>query len=343
MRTSVSRTLPVMLGLVFLSAMMMTGPRLALAQTDQTELPLPGRLVDVGGYRMHLWCRGTSENGAPTVVLSIGGGGFAVDWALVQLPLSDSIRVCSYDRPGYGWSDPGPQPRTLRQEAFDFHELLQAAGEVPPYVLVGHSIGAFVVRRFAAEYRDDVVGLVLVGPTNENGKLGYRGQWVLPRTLASDRQIPTPHPFAEPPPRPSGPDFESCRTDAARNARIWSPFDRLGVQWQQYRVWALAHPACEPWQDDYFAEEMADFYNEWATHPHPLDDLPLVVVMGTRKEPPPGLSQEELRSDSLRLDLSRLSVRGSMVADSLSGHHVYLENPDIVIRAIHGVLRMIRD
>jgi pimeloyl-ACP methyl ester carboxylesterase len=308
------------------------------AQFDQSTLPAPGKLVDIGGYHIHLWCTGTASEGRPTVVLSAGGGDFATDWSLVQRPLSDSGRVCSYDRPGYGWSEPGPNPRTFRQEAFEIHTALERAGERSPYVLVGHSIGAFVVRSFAAVYRGEVAGMVLVGPTNENGKLGYRGQWVLPRTLATDRAIPAPRALTDGPPQMRA-DAESCRAQAARNARIWRPYDQLRAEAQRYRVWALQHPWCMVGQDDFFAEEMAAFFAEWKDEVNPLGDLPLAVVMGTQRTPLPGLSEADLRSDSLRVDLSRLSRRGRVVTDSLSGHHVHLDNPALVLRAIRGVLR----
>ena len=310
------------------------------AQIDQPTLMPPGRLVDIGGYRIHLWCTGTASQGRPTVVLSAGGGDFATDWSLVQRPLSDSIRVCSYDRAGYGSSEPGPYPRTFRQEAFEIHKTLEMAGERAPYVLVGHSIGAFVVRIFAESYREKVAGVVLVGPTNENGKLGYRGQWVLPRTLASDRAIPSPRALTDAPPQlRTGADADSCRAQAARNARIWRPYDQLRAEAQRYRVWALQHPRCVVGQDDFFAEEMAAFFARWKADANPLGDVPLVVVMGTlRSPPPPGLSEADLRSDSLRINLSRLSRRGRLVTDSLSGHHVQLDNPSLVLSAIRSIL-----
>jgi pimeloyl-ACP methyl ester carboxylesterase len=172
----------------------------ATSQTSPTEPQPPGRFIDLGGYRLHLWCTGAATPNRPTVILSAGGGDFATDWSLVQRSLADSVRVCSYDRPGFGWSDPGPYPRTLRQEAFEVRSGLAKAGELPPYVLVGHSIGSFVARSFAETYRKDVVGMVLVGPTNENGKLGYRGQWVIPRLLATDRPVPPVQSFADGPP-----------------------------------------------------------------------------------------------------------------------------------------------
>jgi pimeloyl-ACP methyl ester carboxylesterase len=300
-----------------------------------------GRLVDLGGHRMHLWCRGASNPDQATVVLSAGGGDFAVDWALVQLPLSDSMRVCSYDRPGYGWSDPGPYPRTFRQEAFELSLALRNAGESPPFLMVGHSIGAFVVRAFAETYSNDVIGLVLVGPTNENGKLGYRGQWTLPRTHATDRPIPRPRRLAESPPvLMYGAEADSCRARAERSARIWRPYDQLRAQAQRYRVWALQHPSCVVRQDDFFAEELAAFYEKWSDNQHPFGELPLTVIMGTRySPPPPGLSDAAIRSDSMRIDLSQLSRPGRLVADSLSGHHVHLDNPTLVVSAIVQLAR----
>lgn len=97
--------------------------------------------------------------------------------------------------------------------------------------------------------------------------------------------------------------------------------------------------------DDYFAEAMAQFYDQWSKKPQPLGDLPLIVVMGTnpdRRKPPLGLPEAEWRSDTLRVDLSRLSSRGRLVNDSLSGHHVQLDNPGVVVRAILDILRQMR-
>src|SRR5918993_4605490 len=108
----------------------------------------PSKLVDVGGYRLHLNC--TGKNG-PTVVLIAGAGDFSFDWGLVQTGVSRFARVCSYDRAGLAWSDPGPTPRTMLQDAYELRALLRAAGVKPPYVLVGHSIGGVIVRDYVAQ------------------------------------------------------------------------------------------------------------------------------------------------------------------------------------------------
>src|SRR5215468_8681946 len=85
-----------------------------VAQPTSQSYPPPGKLIDIGGYRLHLNCTG---NKGPTVVLIAGGGDFSFDWSLVQPGIAQFARVCSYDRAGFAWSDPGPTPRTMRQEA----------------------------------------------------------------------------------------------------------------------------------------------------------------------------------------------------------------------------------
>src|SRR5262245_22173179 len=126
--------------------------------------PAPGRLVDVGGRKMHLLCSG---QGSPTVVLEAGASAFAIDWTLVQQQVARTNRVCAYDRAGMGWSD-ASTPSTRRSVSADLHELLRAAGERAPFVLVGASLGGLYVRSYVAEYPDDVVGLVLVDPSSED-------------------------------------------------------------------------------------------------------------------------------------------------------------------------------
>ena len=101
-------------------------------------VPAPGRLVDIGGMRLHLSCAG---EGGPTVVLEAALGASSISWSLVQPGLARLTRVCSYDRAGFGWSDRGPMPRTARRIASELHTLLERARVPAPYLLVGHSFG----------------------------------------------------------------------------------------------------------------------------------------------------------------------------------------------------------
>src|SRR5882757_9267605 len=98
----------------------------------------PGRLIDIGGRRLHLYCAG---KGSPTVILMAGGGAFSIDWALVQSKVAQNTRVCSYDRAGLAWSDPGPVDETVEQTVSDLHILLKNGEEKGPFVLVGASVG----------------------------------------------------------------------------------------------------------------------------------------------------------------------------------------------------------
>lgn len=132
---------------------------------DIRAYPATGERVDIGGYRLHLVRAGS---GGPSVVLDAGLAGFALDWGLVLPEVARFTTVCAYDRAGYGWSDPGPLPRTSVRIASELHTLLHRAGIEPPYVLVGHSFGGFNVRLFADRYPDEVAGMVLVDGSHED-------------------------------------------------------------------------------------------------------------------------------------------------------------------------------
>lgn len=132
---------------------------------DARRFPEDGRLVDVGGYRLMLNCTGV---GKPTVILEAGWGDVSVEWKSVQPEIARFARVCSYDRAGYGGSDPGPMPRNSLQIAKELHVLLKNGGEMSPYVLVGSSFGGYNVRVFNGLYPDEVTGIVLADATQED-------------------------------------------------------------------------------------------------------------------------------------------------------------------------------
>jgi pimeloyl-ACP methyl ester carboxylesterase len=158
----------VLLGLVVLIvALAVSGAiyEAVMAGGDAERYPARGQRVDVGGYRLHIYCVG---EGSPTVLLDAGLGGFSLDWSLVQPELASTTRVCAYDRAGYGWSDASPQPRTPRHIAEELHTLLINAGIEGPYVLVGHSAGGKHVRLYASQYPEDVAGMVLVDARHES-------------------------------------------------------------------------------------------------------------------------------------------------------------------------------
>ena len=109
--------------------------------------------MDVQGRRIHIWCTGS---GAPAVILETGLGGTSADWGFVKPEAAKFTRVCSYDRAGMGYSDPGPSPRTGARIARELVELLERSGLTTPVILVGASIGGLTVRLFASEYAEHV-------------------------------------------------------------------------------------------------------------------------------------------------------------------------------------------
>ena len=136
-----------------------------MAAGDAQRYPAPGQLVMVDGYSMHIRCLG---EGSPTVILESGAGGFSMMWPeTIVTQLSQTTRVCAYDRAGYGWSDPRLEPRTAWQIASELHHLLENAQIEAPYILVGASNGGLYVRSYTADYPQEVAGLVLVDGTSE--------------------------------------------------------------------------------------------------------------------------------------------------------------------------------
>jgi hypothetical protein len=130
---------------------------------DRARYPRIGRPVDIGGRTLNLFCSGDA---GPTVIFEGAGHTAGFAWSAMQAEVAKFARACWYDRAGYGWSDPGPSPRTFRSIAADLHALLHAASVPGPYVLVGATAGAFHVRVYNGMYPDDVAGAVLVQATD---------------------------------------------------------------------------------------------------------------------------------------------------------------------------------
>jgi pimeloyl-ACP methyl ester carboxylesterase len=148
---------------------------------DRDSYPAPGRTYEVAGHRMHLDCRG---QGGPTVVLFNGLGEFSGSWARITDAVGTTTRVCAYDRPGQGWSEEAATPQDGVAAARDLHQLLAAAGEEAPYVLVGHSTGGTYAMTYAAQYPEQVVGMALLdssSPEQFTTVTKYAGQYPLLR------------------------------------------------------------------------------------------------------------------------------------------------------------------
>jgi pimeloyl-ACP methyl ester carboxylesterase len=145
---------------------------------DQRKFPSPGRLVDIGGRRLHLVDAG---QGSPTVIFESGIAASSLNWTAVQSSVAGFARACAYDRAWLGWSDSSPGPRITSALVNELHSLLIAAEVPPPYVLVGHSFGGLLVRAYAIAHPKQVAGVVLIDPlpAGEWRRPSREQEWIL--------------------------------------------------------------------------------------------------------------------------------------------------------------------
>jgi pimeloyl-ACP methyl ester carboxylesterase len=333
---------PLALTVLFL----LSGATAARAQEAPTSPPLPppGRLVDLGGWRLHLNCAGEARTSRPTVILEAGAGDFSVDWSLVQPGVARFARVCSYDRAGSGWSDLGPRPRTMHQIVFELHKLLEKAGERPPYLLVGHSYGGWLVRLYQSLYPADVAGVVLVEAAGDDPwrKTPEKGL-VRSSDLATGQPIPAakatdPLRDSEIPPRfvtmikDQVPELSRHANDPPRN--------KLPAAAQRMRTWTYAQVKMHISNDNPFeAEELALLRAERTRTEHPLGDMPLIVLSrGVAEDSSPAGETGEAEHKGDQAALVALSRTGRQVVARRSGHHIPLDEPELVVAAIRDVV-----
>ena len=283
---------------------------------DQSAPVPPGKLVDVGSRKIHLYCTG---RGTPTVILEAGAGSFSIDWALVQPEVAKTTRVCSYDRAGYGWSDLGPEWDTVEQVAHDLETALKNAGERPPFVLVGQSMGGLYSRWYQHEHPDQVVGLVLLDTYEISAPVS--GKQVPLYTLTKEElqaNLPPPSSLKKPP----------------IPTEVRPPFNKLPENEQKTHLWLEQHffetldfnkgPAMmESWRSAFVVLHQASLT------PDSLGGLPLIIL--TRE----GVSEDEQKQQTNLLRLSR-NARQTIAVHS--GHFIQLERPDLVIDGIRDIL-----
>ena len=325
--------------------------QIAFAQTGASAIKPPrppGKLVDVGGWRLHLHCTGSNKGNTPTVVFESGAGDFSFDWSLVQPAVSRFTRVCSYDRAGNAWSDLGPRPRTMKQVVYELHTALNKARAKGPYVLVGQSFGGLLMRTFAAQYPKEVAGLVLVDSTHEDTTLFMNGKIQRMRELSQGRPIPPIQTAILAADEALSTEERKRLEDFFKQIgppKIDPPFDRLPHNIQQVRLWALAQPQHYVADyDPYWGEEFAEIYADRKTHEYPLGDTPLIVLTRGKQEYPDTEEGRQLNEDRKRmqLDLLKLSRNSKQIIATPSGHHIQLDDPELVITAIRQVVDSVR-
>lgn len=327
--------------LVVLVVAGVTYQAVASARDEKTYKPAD-QMVDVNGTQMRLDCRGS---GSPTVVLEAGAQGWSTHWALVQDEVAKFTRVCSYDRAGYGWSEPVEEELSPQPAAEMLHALLENGGEKPPYLMVGHSLGGVFIRAFTAQYLDEVVGLVFVDSMHDN----------------QSRRIP--------PEITESPEIAQTRELTLTALRINQIIERIGLS----RAFKLYDPAiasfpfaekdkalllAEMYRTGYFVaiKREVDMIIAHESQPRELKslgDLPLIVL--TRKvtaqdmmvQIPSTLQSMELAQqwadivNGNQVDLAALSTRGELIIVDDTGHNIQFDKPQAVIDAIREVFEQV--
>jgi pimeloyl-ACP methyl ester carboxylesterase len=287
---------------------------------------------------MNFLCEG---RGRPTVLLEAGAGGSTLDWHRVQPTIARSTRVCSYDRAGMGFSDPGPLPRTTHAIVADFEALLKSAGIGPPYIIVAHSLGSYQARLYADKHLREVVGMLLLDPSVEYqdrrfAAVGPQFSEALQRDLTTQeeclRRARQGSLTAE------MPIFKECSYADSKDPQ----FSEELYQVQIRRRLSL------PFRETYLSEtrEMDDADSaELVAARRSYGAMPLVILTQSLESADayPGMTAEQI--DALNAlwmrmhdELAALSSKGVNQRVERSGHYIQKDRPDVVIAVIQRLV-----
>ena len=297
---------------------------------DRALFPQVGRRVDIGGFSLNLNCTG---KGKPAVILESGLGIPAVGWSLVQPRIAQFARVCSYDRAGYGWSDPGPFPRTSREIARELHTLLANAHVAAPYILVGHSFGGFNVRLFNQMYSREVAGVVFVDASQEDAEseMSDAMKAANAKSLRQLRRMDSVMGLLI--------DFGIARSSIERNLTVQNVPPQM--------VRELAYLELQKKYTDAILSERESF-NESADEARgagDFDDKPLIVLTAGAPDPADaGVPNHDNNAffeawvGRLQPRLVDLSTNGSQLVLLNSHHLIPFEQPQSIVDAVKEVI-----
>jgi pimeloyl-ACP methyl ester carboxylesterase len=292
--------------------------------SDLKRYPPPGRLIDIGGRRLHLLCAGKASD--HTVIIEAGSGNDVTLWQGILSRVSRFTHVCAYDRAGLGWSDPVSGPRSFDDRARDLHSLLEHADIAGPYILVGHSYGGYVVRRFAAAYPPSVSGIILIDSPDEVWSFAAEG--LLDAQSIGDQEWR----------RGLAAQFGLLRLTTRLFPDRFDPLQGVpdearGEQMALY-LRSSRHFA--------IADEMAAYK---AVPPEErslyglgrLGDTPLVVLSRGWNDPATG-DQVYPEWEEAQKRLATLSTNSAHVVAARSGHMIQFTEPGVIVSAIQRLL-----
>lgn len=292
----------------------------------------PGKLVDIGGRRLNLRCSGS---GTPTVMLEAGATADSMAWYKVQPPLTKSVTVCAYDRAGLGFSDEGPMPRNLDAEAGDLHALVIAAQIRTPLILVGHSRGSNIARRYADKHVDDLAALVLLDPPAQHvaefspawakaDDEGRRGAMAFMRQCAKAAESGQ---LAQPP------------AELARCVR--GPDPQFSIELNAAQRKNKLHPAF--WHTLLSIYETNSLFDEPVLTSERHGALPILILAAdsTYAEVPPAERKAlEAACTKTNQAIAATSTRSEIIPVAHSSHEVAQDRPDAVVDAVQKAIQI---
>ena len=309
--------LPLLAGLAY---------QVTAAAIDLRKYAAPGRMIDIGGRRLHLQVQG---EGSPTVILEAAGFGCSVDYDAIQSELARLTRVCAYDRAGMGWSDPCRDPRGILELVDDLRNLLRTAGIGPPYLLVGASAGGLIVELFARSYPAEVVGLVLIDALDEEtlARLPRASAHLMKRVSLG----------------------QLCARLGILS--LFDPFELKKLPLREGSVRSALAYRSAPWNAARsFLNTLARSEADLRAAPPLRSDLPLTVLthgligdlLGPR--PDPELLREiEPIWQSLQSKIAERSSRGKLVIAAQSGHRIIAQQPELVVEAVRETIERVNE
>lgn len=289
--------------------------------TAQEKTPLsfdfikhpPGELVWIGDtHRLHVSCVG---QGDITVLFEAGLGGTSLEWSPVQSRVDKNIKTCAYDRAGYAWSDPSPFPRHAMQIAREADALLLALNISEPVILVGHSFGGLTMRLLAERTRLKIAGLVLIDSSHED-------QFARMERAGSKAMMP------------KGKNFVISPSGVPEN--LPNSIQRKILALNRMRKnYAAVHA------------EMSEFRLSAQQVKRHRRELPYPVAVLIRGKDPYLTSENESSALNnawldLQQDLVSLSAKGYSVVAENSGHHVHVDEPELVVKTIQELANVYR-